>query len=81
MDRAGALAPIRRIVSHTPSDSEVVASCRAIYIETTGDVTVDTEGGSMNVTIPGLLGGMWHPIRATRIYATGTAAGTVLLGY
>lgn len=85
-DRAGAVGPLRRFVSHTPHDTNTFPPTRAILIETTGPVAVDgdtSQGGdqSVNVVIPGLLGGVWHPMRVTRIYDTGTTPTTVILGY
>lgn len=79
-DRAAPTAPIREVISITPHDATDYVGYRAIYQETTGDVTVDLALGGTNVTIPGLVGGIWHPMAVTRVYDTGTDATTVLLG-
>ena len=80
MDRAGALVGLRKFVSVTPHDSTDIEVTRAIYVESTGDVAVIGEHDTVAVTIPGLFGGVWHPMRVTRILDTGTDATTVIVG-
>ena len=79
-DRSAPTAPLEEVVSITPNDTTTFPPTRAIYIETTGDVTVDMKRIGTNVTIPGLVGGIWHPMAVTRVYDTGTTPTTVLLG-
>lgn len=60
----------------TPSDSTDLASAtRAIYIGAAGAVKLTTLGGETLVLASGVLAvGVPHPIRATRIWSTGTTA-------
>jgi hypothetical protein len=51
---------------------------RAIYVGGAGDIKVTTSGGSI-VTFTGVLAGSILPVRAARIWATGTTA-TNLVG-
>lgn len=58
----------------TPHDANDLANPTiAIYLGTDGDLKVDLVGGS-TVTFKNLSGGVFHPIRATRVYNTGTTA-------
>lgn len=71
---------VKNIIAITPSDSTNLANTtRAIYVSGTSTIKIDTAGGQTGVTIANLAGGIWHPIQATKIYATGTSA-TGLLG-
>ncbi len=80
-DRAGMLNGLRRFEAYTPADGTTIEVTRAIFIETTGDVAVIGEhSDESSVIIPGLLGGMWHPMRVVEILATGTDAATVIIG-
>lgn len=70
----GLEGPIENIASVTPNDSADLAFVtRAIIVGVAGNVTVDTAGGSSNVAFYAAAG-VPIPIRATRIYSTGTAA-------
>jgi hypothetical protein len=80
-DRSAVTGPLTRVVSITPHDTTTYQSCRAIYQGTTGDVAVLMEGDTVAVTMAGLAGGMWHPLRVTKVLDTGTTSTTVLLGY
>lgn len=71
--------PARRAEVRTPSDTEEFYPSRGIYQAATGDITVDMADEGTNITIPGLVGGILHPIEVTRVYATGTAAGAVII--
>lgn len=79
-DRAAASGPLKYIEAITPNDTTDFYPSRAIYIETTGPVALIPEGGDASITIPGLVGGVWHPICCTRILDTGTTATTVYIG-
>ena len=58
----------------TPSDGTALARpTRAVYVGVSGDLRVDSMDGNQ-VTFVGLAAGMVHPIRCTRVYATGTTA-------
>lgn len=62
----------------TTSDSaDLSYVTRGIYVGGSGNLKVDMLGGG-SVTFTGLAAGVIHPIRATRIYATGTTATGVI---
>lgn len=67
----------------TPSDVAVpVASdlaFTALYVGVAGDVKVKLYGGS-DFTFPGLMPGVFHRVRFTKVYATGTTATGVIGG-
>jgi hypothetical protein len=72
---------IENAVAITPNDAADLAnSTIAIYVGTEGDLKVILTGGT-TVTIPALAAGVWHPIRAVRIFATGTTATDILGAY
>jgi hypothetical protein len=52
----------------------------AIYVGFDGDLKVDLISGE-TITMYNLAAGAWHPIRATRVYATGTTATYILGAY
>ena len=61
----------------TPSDTaDLNAVSRALWVGSAGDVTVTLWGGQ-KVTFSGLTVG-WHPLRVSRVWATGTAAGEIV---
>lgn len=88
-DRAGKLAPIRRVIQATKSDTVDIVDLgfgptRAILVEdasvTVSAVTVNMEAVGTNIAL--ILGvGVWHPLAVTRIYSTGTDADTIWLGW
>lgn len=81
-DRRDIRDPVENVVAVTPSNSvDLTTPSRGIYVGVSGDVTVDMAGAGENVTIGNLAAGMWHPMRVTRIYATGTAATGILAGW
>lgn len=62
----------------TPSDTEDLAvPTRGLYVGTTGDVTVDMLSGD-TLTFVSLTGGIIHPIRVRRVYATSTDATDII---
>lgn len=73
----GSLVSGKRFEAVTPHDTNDIEVTRAVFIETTGDVAVLGEHDNVSVTIPGLLGGVWHPMSVKRILASGTDASTV----
>jgi hypothetical protein len=75
------MGPLTRVVLRTPHDTTDFESTRAIMIETTGPVAFIPEGQTTSVVVAGLSGGIWHPLRVTRILDTGTTATTVYCGY
>ncbi len=77
--RPGLGSPYARAEAITPNDStDLTNSTRAIWIGGAGNVKVDTVEGD-TVTLVGALVGTILPIRARRVYATGTTA-TNLVG-
>ncbi|MEO9630955.1 MAG: hypothetical protein ABJG14_11005 [Sulfitobacter sp.] len=78
---AGKTDGISKAVAVTPNDSaDLPFVTTGIYLGTSGDVCVDFLNGGQNIVMKDLAAGMWHPIVATRVYATGTAAEDILAG-
>lgn len=77
----GVEGPVVDAAAVTPSDTTDLAFVtRALYVGVAGDVVVITQKGT-TVTLGSLAAGMWHPIRVSRVLATGTTAGAILAGY
>lgn len=75
----GLESPALHAFDVTPSNTvDLPITTRGFYVGVGGNVKVDTAGGE-TVTFVGCLSGSYHPIRAKRIYATGTTA-TNLIG-
>jgi len=73
-------APVN-IVAITPDDTNDLArEIRCLWVGVTGNVKIRTPGGQ-EVTLPAVAAGGWHPIRAQKVFATGTTATTILGGY
>lgn len=65
----------------TPNDSSDLANVtRGIYVGATGDLKV-TLAGSGTVTFVGVPAGTLLPIRANRVFATGTTATSLVALY
>jgi hypothetical protein len=65
----------------TPSDSvDLAAASRGIYVGVSGNVKVTTLNGDA-VTFVGLAAGIIHPIAASRVWSTGTAATSIVAVY
>lgn len=80
-------SPIGDMVAVTPHDTTAILetngerqATRAIYVGVIGDVTVVTPKGQTE-TMVNLASGVWHPVRVTRILATGTDATNILAGF
>ena len=59
----------------TPDDAVTLANTTiALYVGVDGDVKVDLVGGSVGVIFKGLIAGVFYPIKATKLYLTGTTA-------
>jgi hypothetical protein len=67
--------PADHVALVTPSDTADIPATRGVSVATAGDMKVTTVGGE-TVVIPSgaLAAGIVHPIRVTRVWATGTAA-------
>lgn len=67
-------SPFTNGAAVTPDDGADVAQVsRGLLVGTSGAVRVTMEGGA-TLTIPALTAGVIHPIRVTRVHATGTDA-------
>lgn len=63
----------------TPSDTaDLIRATRAIRCGGAGDLAVKTVGGEI-IVIPSVVAGETLPIRAQKVYSTGTAA-TLIMG-
>lgn len=84
MSMHGDVRGARRWIEYAPQDGVVYTSvqlggeayARGLYVAETGDVSFINVDGSIS-TLPGLLGGVIHPIHTIGIRNTGTTAGTV----
>ncbi len=66
----------------TPSDGDDLShTTTGLYIGTAGDLKVDLATAGEAVILKNLSAGIWHPIRATKIYATDTTAADILGAY
>jgi hypothetical protein len=72
--------PAYSAASVTTSDTAPIDPTRALYVGGAGDVKVDMQGGG-TVTFAAVPAGSILPIRAVRIYATGTTATTIIALY
>lgn len=81
-DRLNRVTVITEVEAVTPSDSADLpgALSRGLYVGTSGDVALIPAEGESPVTLVGLAAGLWHPISARRILATGTTATGILIG-
>ena len=72
--------PLTHLSEVTPDDdTDLPYVTRTIYVGTSGDMEVTTAGGE-DVTLANLPVG-WHPIRVSRIHATGTTATDIVAGW
>jgi hypothetical protein len=60
-------------VDISSTDHTFTATARGIYAGVAGDVKVDLPGAT-GITFTGLAAGIIHPIRAIKVYKTGTTA-------
>jgi hypothetical protein len=62
----------------TPSDTVAFSNAaRALYVGTTGDVTLITKGGT-TIKFTAVPAGALIPVRCTQVNATGTTASTIV---
>jgi hypothetical protein len=77
--QATANAPASHAAVITPSNTtDLATATRGLYVGVSGDVKVDMLGGEAGVTFIALAAAVIHPIRVTRVYATGTTASSIL---
>lgn len=73
--QSGLDSPARKGVEITPDDNNDLAYVsRAVWVGGVGNLEVTLEGDSSSITIQAIPAGTWLPIRAKRIYSTGTTA-------
>lgn len=69
--------PLNSAEAVTPNDAvDLSTATRAIFVGTAGDLRVTLVGGSI-VTFPNA-GAGWHPLRVSRVWATGTTASDIV---
>lgn len=73
--------PVYRVAAVTPSNTTDLGPVRAIYIGGPGNVAIRANGNTTPVTMVGLAVGLWHPVRLTHVFATGTTATDIVVGY
>lgn len=74
----GILAPIAGAVAVAPSDAtDLDKTTRGLYVGTAGNVKTTLKSGDV-VTFKNLAAGIVHPIRVSRVWATGTTAADVV---
>lgn len=67
-------APASKAFAITPHDTNLLAAnTRFIFVGGAGALKVDTTGGD-TVTLTGCTAGSVYPIRAKKVYSTGTTA-------
>jgi hypothetical protein len=71
--------PFYRCVAVTPNDSTDIEITRGLLVGTTGAVKIhDGAGNACTIT---LTAGYPHPIVASRVWSTGTTAGSIVALY
>jgi hypothetical protein len=79
--QGGLQTPVRHSFAITPSDTnELPFVTRAIYIGSSGDITLRLADDTGSVTFKAVAAGTLLPIRARQVYVTGTGA-TLLVGF
>lgn len=74
---ASVTAPAEQAEAVTASDTQDLARMtRAVYVGTPGDLRVTMKSGE-TITLVGAPSG-WHPLRASRVWATGTTAANIV---
>jgi hypothetical protein len=69
--------PADNIAAVTPSDSTDLATIpRALWIGAEGNVKVTAKGGGTETFVSVPVG--WFPVRAVRVFATGTTATNII---
>jgi hypothetical protein len=76
----GADASVGNAAVVTPSDTvDLATATRGLYLSATGTVKVTLYPSGTVVTYPGLVGGVTHAKRVSRVWATGTDAGLTII--
>ena len=70
----GLSSPVQGGFDITPSNgSDLAQVTRAVMVAGAGDLAVTLKNGD-TITLPGLTPGVIYPVRAARVFATGTTA-------
>lgn len=80
-DQRGLGSPIANCATVTPNDgTDLTTSGRGLWVDVTGNVKFTTVNGDTD-TLSAVAAGVWHPIRIRRVWATGTTATGIHIGY
>lgn len=60
------------------NDNQLDIVTRGIYVGVSGDLKVDMDDSGTAIAFVGLASGIIHPIRARKVYATGTTATNIV---
>jgi len=77
--RSRAGGPSNLMVVAPNDDADLPFVSQWIYVQTAGALQISTAGGQTLLT-PEMASG-WHPMEVTRIYATGTTADGIMVGW
>lgn len=76
---SGLTAPADQAASITPNDgADLPLATRGIYVGAGGNLAVILQGSALPVTFVGVPTGTLLPVRAARVLATGTTAGSLV---
>lgn len=73
--------PAIRATAVTPSDTTDLGAPRWLYVGVTGDVAIQMHGDDAAVTHTAVPAGTVLPVRAKRVFATGTTASGIVAWY
>lgn len=77
---ADATVSAHKGVPVTPSDSTTIPVCRALYVGTTGNLTIQMPDETTAVLFSNVAVGIF-PVQAEKILATGTTASNIVALY
>jgi len=77
---ANATVAAHGAVAVTPSDATVIPVCRALYVGTTGNISVRMADGQDTVLFTAVPVGIF-PIQVDKVYSTSTTASTIVALY
>lgn len=81
MPATGALVtPASDVAVVTPHNTNTIAECRGLFVGGAGHLKVTMADGE-DVTFSNVPAGRFMPIRATRVFATGTTATSIMAYY
>jgi len=77
---ANATVSAHGAVAVTPSDATTIPICRALYIGTTGNISVRMADGQDTILFTAVPVGIF-PIQVDKVYSTNTTASTIVALY